>query len=482
MFPLHSYTWTIEGQLHGARPGKKVLIRGWIRTSRFSKNVTFLHVYDGSYPETIQVVMDPVGPEMKARLSVGAAVQVWGELVESPGPEQPMEVKASKVKVVGDCDSSEFPIQKKETSREFLRQQSHLRPKVEEFQTIFRVRNKLSMNIHDYFQAHGFFWVHTPLITGSDCEGAGEMFGVSADKEYIPKYPKHCDKPMVYMGPIQGYLCEECGHLQDRFVKTFFDKDAHLTVSGQLHVEAFAQALSRVYTFGPTFRAEDSNTARHASEFWMIEPELAFADLKDVMELAEDFLKFVIMRTGDPMLWPDQASAEAFWEKEKLIKEKPFASITYAEAQEILQQSGKDFQHPIGWGESIQTEHEMFLADEYFQGPVFVTHYPVELKPFYMYLDDDQRTVACFDLLFPRLGEIIGGSQREHRLDVLIAQMEQKDMSLEDLEWYLDLRRFGSVPHGGFGLGLDRLLMWITDTKNIRDTIPFPRTPGSLRY
>jgi len=428
--------------------GTTVTAKGWVRTSRFAKKLTFLHLYDGTTTQTLQVVVIPaVDPELKKQLGVGAAVSVTGTLVESKGPEQPLELKCDPegITVVGPCDPSEYPVQKKEASPEFWRTIPHLRPRAAEYQRIFIGRNRLAKSVHDFFQQRQFQWVHTPLITGSDCEGAGEMFRLTLDL-------------------TDGMTASEWH---------FFGREAYLTVSGQLEVEPFACAFTRVYTFGPTFRAENSQTTRHAAEFWMIEPEIAFASLEDVMDLAEDFIKYIAWNQFD-----DREEGPAV--------PKDFARITYTEAMEILEASGRVFQHPIGWGESIQTEHEKYLADEHFGGPVFVTHYPIGHKPFYMRVTDgcapDRQTVECFDLLVPGVGEIIGGSAREERLDVLLDRMRHHGLDPDgpDYSWYADTRRYGTVPHGGFGLGFERALMWLLGVQNIRDVLPYPRTAGTM--
>lgn len=417
--------------------------RGWIRTSRFSKNVTFLHLYDGSTERTLQVVISPpVGDELRARLGVGAAVEVAGFLVASKGAEQPYELKAIEedVIVLGDCDASVFPIQKKEASPEFLRTIPHLRVRTAEFQRIFIARNTVSAAIHGFFQGQGFMWVHAPIITNSDCEGAGEMFGVVASTETD-------DKP-------------------------FFGEPAYLTVSGQLDLEPFAMAFSKVYTFGPTFRAENSNTSRHAAEFWMIEPEIAFASLDDVMDVAEAMVRAAVGSLGATSI--------------VTLPPEEFARMTFAEALVVLQASGRTFEHPVGWDYPLQTEHERYIAEEVVKGPVFVTHYPAQHKSFYMRATRPppggqwDGTVECFDLLVPGVGEIIGGSAREEDLEKLLKSMECHGLDPAPYGNYLDLRRYGSVPHGGFGLGLERLLMWSLGVSNIRDVLPYPRTPGQI--
>jgi asparaginyl-tRNA synthetase len=432
-----------------------VVVTGWVKTSRFSKNVSFVHLYDGSTTKTVQVVLSAEqAAELGPKLGIGAAVRVEGRWVTSPAAGQPFEVHATGITVLGDSHPTDYPLQKKATSFEHLRTIAHLRPRTNTFQSVFRVRNALSWQIHRFFQERGFLWIHTPILAASDAEGAGEMFHVSAGE------PKG-EPP-------------------------FFGRDVMLTVSGQLNVETFAEAFTDVYTFGPTFRAENSNTPRHAAEFWMIEPEICFANLDDLIALAEAFIKQVglstIAQCGDDFQFFDDRIEKGVVAAVTETLNKPFARITYTEAQEILKKSGKSFEFPIGWGESLQAEHERFLAEQHFKGPVFVTDYPTAQKAFYMRLSDDERTVAATDLLVPRIGEIIGGSQREERLDVLQDQLKKRGMDAAPYWWYLDLRRYGSVPHAGFGLGLERMLMWMTGMANIRDVIPFPRTPGHADF
>jgi len=436
-----------------AEPGRPVEVTGWIKTARFSKNVSFVHLFDGSGARTVQVVLTAEQAERyRAEVGLGAAVRVTGTWVPSPGGEQDHEIAAETLEVIGPSDPVEYPLQKKRTSFEHLRTIAHLRPRTNTFQSVFRVRNALSWQIHRYFQERGFLWIHTPIIASSDCEGAGDLFEVRAGEDPA----------------------------------AFFGRQTYLAVSGQIEVESYAQAFTDVYTFGPTFRAENSNTKRHAAEFWMIEPEIAFADLDDVVALAEDFVRTVALETLAQC--PDDFDFFSRWIEKGVADDivntvsRPFARVTYAEAQEILQQSGRDFEYPVGWGASMQAEHERFLAEEHFRGPVFITDYPIEQKAFYMRVNDDGRTVGATDLLVPRLGEIIGGSEREERLDVLDQQIERFGLPKETYWWYRDLRRFGTVRHGGFGLGLERMLMWLTGMQNIRDVIPFPRTPGSAEF
>ena len=440
----------IRRLLDSAVEGNPVELTGWVKTSRFSKNVSFVHIFDGSGPDTIQAVLPAeLAEEYATRLGVAAAVRIVGVWVASPGKEQALEVRAERIEVVGESNPTEYPIQKKKTTLEFLRTVAHLRPRSNTHQATVRVRNALSWHIHKYFQDRGFLWIHTPIITGADAEGAGEVFPLANAEE-------------------------------------FFGHPAFLSVSGQLEVECFAQSHTDVYTFGPTFRAENSNTPRHAAEFWMIEPEIAFATLDDVIALAEDFVRTVVNAVHEQCAG-DFQFFDRFIEKGVLaaVKEavnQPFNRVTYAEAQDILLASGQTFEFPIGQGAHLQAEHERYLAEEHFKGPVFVTDYPRDQKAFYMRQNDDGQTVGATDLLVPRLGEMIGGSAREERLDVLTAELQRRGMSDEHLWWYLDLRRFGTTPHGGFGLGFDRMLMWMTGIQNIRDAIPFPRTRGSAEF
>jgi len=443
----------IRVQLAQAKPGDSALVEGWIKSSRFSKNVSFIHVFDGSTPKTVQVVLTGP-PQDTTALGIHVAVRVRGTWVESPGGEQALEVKCDpdEVEIIGPIeDRDAYPIQKKRTRLETLRGVAHLRPRTNLFQSVFRVRHQLAWEIHRFFHERGFLWIHTPIISASDTEGAGELFNVTHGA-------KHED---------------------------FFGRPTYLTVSGQLQVECFANAFTDVYTFGPTFRAENSNTVRHANEFWMLEPEMAFADLDDVVALAEAFVRQTALATLDACA--DEMKVFNFVEKGVADKvratvDQPFARVTYREAQEILQKSGRSFEFPVGFGTSLQAEHERFLAEEHFERPVFVTDYPKEQKAFYMRLNDDERTVGATDLLVPRIGEMIGGSQREERADVLARRIAETGMDPEDYAWYLDLRRFGGTPHGGFGLGFERMIMWLTGMKNIRDVLPFPRTPGHAEF
>ncbi len=447
---------TIAQLLDSAQGGNPVQATGWVKTSRFSKNVSFVHLFDGSTTRTVQFVLpSDTDDALKKRLGVGAAVRVTGTWVESPGGKQDFEISATAedVEVLGDSDPSTYPLQKKRHSLEHLRTIAHLRGRTNTFQSVFRVRNALSWQIHQFFQDRGFLWIHTPIIASSDCEGAGEIFDVTAGND-------------------------EGG---------FFGKPTFLTVSGQLEVECFSQAYTDVYTFGPTFRAENSNTTRHASEFWMIEPEMAFASLDDVIALAEDFIrtitKGVMEQCPEDMEFFDKRIQKGLIESlTKVCDGTPFARITYAQAQDLLVASGRKFEHPVGHGKHLQSEHERYLAEEHFEGPVFITNYPIDQKAFYMRVADDNETMEAVDLVVPRIGEIIGGSAREERLDVLVQQMENRGMDAAPYWWYTDLRRWGSVPHGGFGLGFERMLMWLTGMQNIRDVVAFPRTPGNAEF
>jgi asparaginyl-tRNA synthetase len=445
---------SIRSLLAAAAADTPVRLNGWIKTSRFSKNVSFIHLYDGSTPETIQVILQAdTDPDLKAQLGRGAAVEVRGNWVASPGGRQDWEVLADEVTVVGASDPSTYPLQGKRTSMEHLRTIAHLRPRTNTHQALVRVRNALCWQIHKFFQERGFLWVHTPIITGSDCEGAGELFRLT---------------------------------MLDGDAERFFGQESYLTVSGQLQVEAFAQSHTDVYTFGPTFRAENSNTPRHAAEFWMIEPEMAFANLDDVIALTEVFIKTVagavLEQCADDFVFFNTRIRKGVVDEIKDAISKPFARVTYAEAQAILVEVDRKWEFPVGMGTHLQSEHEAFLAEEHFGRPVFVTDYPRDQKAFYMRLNDDGLTMAATDLLVPRIGEIIGGSQREERLDKLKAEMALREMDASVLWWYLELRQWGTTPHGGFGLGLERMLMWMTGMTNIRDVLPFPRTPGNVSF
>ncbi|MEW5775071.1 MAG: asparagine--tRNA ligase [Thermodesulfobacteriota bacterium] len=455
---------SVKAALAAQAPQDAARVQGWVRTKREGKGFAFLEVNDGSCLKNLQVVVDEgvAAPEVLAQAGTGAAVQVDGALVESPGKGQKWEMKAAGLAVIGGADQEAYPLQKKRHSDEFLRTIAHLRPRTNKFGALFRIRSELSFAVHEFFRERGFLHIHSPILTGSDCEGAGELFRVTTQ------------------GRGAAARAED----------DFFGQDTYLTVSGQLSAEAFAQSLGKVYTFGPTFRAENSNTPRHAAEFWMIEPEAAFADLADNMDLAEALLKHLVAvvrercaedldlfaRFVDPQLAARLDSITA----------RPFARMSYTEAVEVLvraQAEGKArFEYPVQWGLDLQTEHERYLAEVHCQRPVAVYDYPKSIKPFYMRVNDDGKTVAAMDVLAPGVGEIVGGSQREERLEVMLARMAELGMEEAPYWWYLDLRRFGTAPHAGFGLGFERLLMFLTGVSNIRDAIPFPRTPRSLEF
>ncbi|HVK06243.1 MAG TPA: asparagine--tRNA ligase [Armatimonadaceae bacterium] len=448
-------------------PGAAVTARGWVKTRRDSKGVTFIQLSDGSCFQDLQVVIDAgvIPDETLHQATTGACLAVSGDLVESPGAGQAVELKAREMTVYGGADPATYPLQKKGHTMEFLREIAHLRPRSNTFGAVFRVRNALSFAIHKFFQERGFLYLHAPLITTSDAEGAGAMFGVSTlDLMNLPR----ADDGAVDFG------------------KDFFGKRAHLTVSGQLEGEIFALAFSNVYTFGPTFRAENSNTPRHLAEFWMIEPEMAFCDLDGNRELAEEFLKYIIAYVLD-----NCAADLEFFNKRidntvlstlEHVATSDFEHVTYTEAVDILTKAGRDWEFPVFWGCDLQSEHERYLTEETFRKPVVVTDYPKEIKAFYMRLNDDGKTVRAMDVLAPRIGEIIGGSQREERHDVLLEKIRTQGLPEEAYWWYLELRKYGSAPHAGFGLGLERMLMYLTGMKNIRDVIPFPRTPGYAEF
>ena len=450
--------------------GSQVTIKGWIRTRRDSKaGLSFLTVHDGSCFDPIQVVAPNTLSNYEdevLRITAGCSVIVQGELVESQGKGQAFEVQASSIEIVGWVDDPDtYPIAAKRHTFEYLREVAHLRPRTNTFGAVARVRHCLAMAVHRYFHEHGFAWIHTPIITASDCEGAGEMFGVSTlDLVNLPRTEE---------GAID-------------FAEDFFGRPAYLTVSGQLDVECYCQSLMKVYTFGPTFRAENSNTPRHLAEFWMIEPEIAFADLNDNADLAEDFLKSIYRalleeRSDDMAFFEKRIEPEAIKRLEMFI-ESNFERMEYGDAIEALKKSGKSFEFPIEWGRDLQTEHERYLTEEYVKRPVVVMNYPKQIKPFYMRCNDDGKTVAAMDVLAPGIGEIIGGSQREERLDVLDQRIAETGLPPEPYWWYRDLRRYGTVPHAGFGLGFERTIQYATGMANIRDVIPFPRTPKNAEF
>ena len=456
----------ISALLHSEDSGYDVLIRGWVRTKRESKGFCFLEINDGSSLANIQVVIDEKlsNYDTVLKITTGCSVSVMGELVESPGKGQKNEIVAREVFVYGWANPDEYPLQKKRHSFEFLREIAHLRPRTNTFGAILRMRNALSFAIHTFFQERGFIYVHTPIITGNDCEGAGEMFNVTSfDLKKVP----------ISNGEVD-------------YNADFFGLKTGLTVSGQLEGELLASAVGNIYTFGPTFRAENSNTSRHLSEFWMVEPEMAFADLSDDMDLSEDFLKYIfsycLENCVDDMAFFDQRIQKGVIENLESIVKSSFERITYTDAIEILLQSGEDFEFPVEWGCDLQSEHERYITEKRIGKPVIVVDYPKDIKAFYMKLNDDEKTVKAMDVLVPRIGEIIGGSEREDRYDVLTNRIKEFELSPEDYWWYLDIRRFGSVPHAGFGLGFERTVQYITGMQNIRDVIPFPRTPKSASF
>jgi asparaginyl-tRNA synthetase len=456
----------IKNVLNSPTAVDRLRVNGWVRTRRDSKGFSFLEVNDGSCLKNLQVIVDEAVPAFSqlGDVATGAAVEIEGALVESPGAGQKWEVKATDVRLLGAADPETYPLQKKRHTDEFLRSIAHLRPRTNKYGALFRIRSESAFAVHRFFRDRGFYYLHSPIITGSDCEGAGEMFRVTT----LP------------LGPPQS--SEPGSPLAD----DFFGREASLTVSGQLEAELFACALGNVYTFGPTFRAENSNTPRHAAEFWMIEPEMAFAGLSDNMDLAEELLKAMTTHVmencrDDLELFAKFVDKQLMASLETIVAE-PYVRLSYADAVGILKGSGRTFEFPVDFGVDLQTEHERFLCEEHFKKPVIVYDYPQEIKAFYMRLNDDGRTVAAMDLLVPRVGELVGGSQREERHEVLKRRILDNGMKLDSYWWYLDLRRFGSVPHAGFGLGFERFLMMLTGVTNIRDVIPFPRTPKHLEF
>lgn len=447
--------------------GQTVNVCGWVRTKRESKGIAFISISDGSTQDTLQLVIPSESPAFSklSGCNTGAAIRVSGIMKESPGKGQKFEVEVADMEVFGDAEAATYPLQKKGHSLEFLREIGHLRPRTNTFGAVFRVRNVIARTVHDFFQKRGFLWIHTPVITSSDCEGAGDLFTVTnLDLDNIPKNDN------------QGI----------DFSRDFFGRRAFLTVSGQLEAEFLAMSLGDVYTFGPTFRAENSNTSRHLSEFWMIEPEMAFADLNDDIQLAEDFIKAmckaVLNTCENELSFFEKFYKNTSIESLKHLSERPFVRISYTEAVRELEKSREKFEFPVKWGLDLQSEHERYLTDKVFNGPVAVTDYPKEIKAFYMRLNDDDKTVAAMDVLLPKIGEIIGGSQREERLEVLQSRMKLMNIPSENMQWYLDLRRYGSAPHAGFGLGFERFIQYITGMSNIRDVIPCPRAPHSIKF
>ena len=447
--------------------GKSVTLGGWVRNLRDSKAFGFIDLNDGSYFKSIQVVFEReniANYDEIASQNVGAALVVTGIVALTPGAKQPFELKATEIAVEG-TSTPDYPLQPKRHSVEFLREQAYLRPRTNLFSAVFRVRSEVAYAIHSFFNERGFVYVHTPIITASDCEGAGEMFRVTTlDMENPPK--------------------NEDGSID--YSQDFFGKSANLTVSGQLEGETYAMAFGNIYTFGPTFRAENSNTARHAAEFWMIEPEIAFADLDDNMQLAWDMIKYIINHVMDKceaeLAFFNQFVDKGLIERLTALRNADYAKVTYTEAIDVLLKSGAEFKYPVYWGVDLQTEHERYLTEQVYKKPIFLVDYPKDIKAFYMRLNDDGKTVAAMDLLVPGVGEIIGGSQREERLDVLKSRMAELNLSEEDYWWYLNLRKYGGTKHAGYGLGFERIIMYITGVSNIRDVLPYPRTVGNAEY
>ncbi len=445
--------------------GQKVTIEGWVKGNRSSNKFGFMSINDGTCFAPVQVVYESeLGDFAKiSKISISSAITVEGTLIVTPEAKQPFEIKADKISLEADSDS-DYPLQKKRHTLEFLREIAHLRPRSNTFMAVFRLRSIVAFAIHKFFNERGFVYAHTPIITANDCEGAGELFQVTTlDLDAISGSDKSID-----------------------YSRDFFGKQAGLTVSGQLEAEIFALAFKNVYTFGPTFRAENSNTPRHASEFWMIEPEIAFADLEDNMKLAEDLIKYIINyvleNAKEEMKFFDSFIAKGVLERMSTLAKSDFKRVTYTEAIKLLKESGHNFEYPVEWGVDLQTEHERYLTEKIFEGPVFVTDYPKEIKAFYMRMNDDGKTVAACDLLVPGVGEIVGGSQREERMDILQARMKEMGVGEEEMWWYLDLRKYGGVKHAGFGMGFERILMYLSGMSNIRDVIPFPRTPRNAEF
>lgn len=448
--------------------GQEVTIKGWVRTVRNQKTFAFIEINDGSTLSNFQAIAHPdIANYEKTieKLSTGVSVAITGKLVESPGQNQALELHAKEIKIIGECNPEVYPLQKKRHSFEFLRTIAHLRPRTNTIGAVTRVRNAVAFATHLFFQERGFLYLHTPIITGADCEGAGQMFRVTTiDPDKPPKTPD---------GKVD-------------FSKDFFGQPTYLTVSGQLNGEIYACALSDIYTFGPTFRAENSNTSRHLAEFWMIEPEMAFADITDNMDCAEAYLKYVLhyvlLNCAEDLEFFDKFVSEGLIKRLQMVAETPFERASYTYAVRILEKANKPFEYPVSWGSDLQSEHERFLAEEYFNKPVIITDYPKKIKAFYMRDNDDDKTVAAMDILVPKIGEIVGGSQREERIDRLLEKMKEHNLHPEDYWWYLELRKYGSVPHAGFGAGFERLLLFVTGMDNIRDVIPFPRYPGKAEF
>ena len=451
-------------------PGQEVTAKGWVRTKRGNKNVAFIALNDGSTIYNIQVVVDKtaIDENVLAKVTTGACIRVSGKLVESVGSGQAVEIQAGEIEVYGECDPMKYPLQKKDTSFEYLRTVAHMRPRTNTFGAILRIRNNMAFAIHKFFNEKGFVYLHTPLITASDCEGAGQMFQVTTlDLNNVPMNKK---------GEVD-------------YTKDFFGKQTNLTVSGQLEGELGATALGEIYTFGPTFRAENSNTPRHLAEFWMIEPEMAFYDIRDNMDLAEEFIKYLVKyaldNCADDIKFLNDRYDNELVSRLEGVAHTEFVRLPYTEGIKILEEAianGTKFEYPVGWGTDLQSEHERYLVEQHFKKPVILTDYPKDIKAFYMKQNEDGKTVRAMDVLFPKIGEIIGGSEREASLEKLERRIDELGMSRRGLEWYIDTRRFGSAPHSGFGLGFERLLLFVTGMSNIRDVIPFPRTPKNAEY
>lgn len=457
----------IKELLDSPQTGEEILVKGWVRTKRGNRNIAFIALNDGSTIKNIQIVAEAgsFDEELMKDISTGACIAVKGKLTESQGQGQSVEIIAKEIEIYGRCDTETYPLQKKGHSMEFLRDIAHLRFRTNTFGAVFRIRHAMAFAIHKYFNDKGFFYLHTPIITGSDCEGAGEMFHVTTlDMKEIPH--------------------NEDGSVNYR--DDFFGKETSLTVSGQLEGELGALALSDIYTFGPTFRAENSNTPRHLAEFWMIEPEMAFYDINDNMDLAEEFVKYLIRyalgNCREDLDFLNDMTDKGLLARLSFVVDNEFMRITYTEAINILTGSGKKWEYPVAWGKDLQAEHERYLVEQHFRRPVILIDYPKEIKAFYMKQNDDGKTVKAMDVLFPGIGEIIGGSQREERYDKLLARIRELNLPEKDLWWYLETRKYGTAPHSGFGLGFERLILFITGMSNIRDVIPFPRTPKNAEF
>jgi asparaginyl-tRNA synthetase len=457
----------VKELLSAPEPGSEVLVKGWVRTKRGSKNINFIALNDGSTIQNMQIVVDNTlfDEDLLRNITTGSCIAVSGKLVKSQGQGQTLEITAAKIELYGNCDPESYPLQKKGHSMEFLREIAHLRPRTNTFGAVLRIRHAIAYAIHKYFNDKGFYYLHTPIITGSDAEGAGEMFHVTTlDLNNLPRLEE---------GSVD-------------FTADFFGKPTNLTVSGQLEGELGALALGEIYTFGPTFRAENSNTPRHLAEFWMIEPEMAFYDLNDNMDLAEDFVKYLIRyaleNSSEDLEFLNSMIDKGLLDRLQFVLGNDFVRMTYTEAVKILMDSGKKWEYGVGWGKDLQAEHERYLVEEHFKKPVILTDYPKAIKAFYMKQNDDGKTVRAMDVLFPGIGEIIGGSQREENYDRLIERIKELGLPEKDLWWYLETRKFGTAPHSGFGLGFERMIQFITGMSNIRDVIPFPRTPKNAEF